>query len=90
MSVYKYEIITEAVKPEATRKLVSKYLSKFSLSRQLGFWKGKPEMSLKIMYLGSRQDRHIIRRIADDIRSLNHQECVLVVTTKVKIEYIGS
>ncbi len=86
---YKYEIITENTGINTAVNQVKKHLFGFSVTKHFGFWSGKLENSITITYIGSKRDRHLIRRIAENIRSFDEQDSVLVVTTKVKMEFMG-
>ena len=84
----KYEIITEDKYSGSIEEIVSKYFSGFSMSEQIGYWRGIQENSLVITIIDTKRSRYKVYRIAEMIKHHNGQEAVLVVETKVKVKYI--
>lgn len=87
----KYAIMTENVNPFARslcEKYIAKYFPGFSVYEQTGFWEGLFEQSLCHMTITDKESEHLILEVAERIRSLNCQEAVLVVKTKVRTELV--
>ena len=89
----KFEIMTED-KNTLTNSLlirtISKHFEGFIVHKQIGYWKGVQETSqtITIITADSRDNRLLINRIAEQIRGIGRQECVLVIETPVKTELI--
>ena len=69
-------------------KHVSKFFPGFTIMRGIGYYKGVREKSLTIIIVAKPRDRSTIHNIAEKIKYLGHQECVLVVETPVKTKMI--
>jgi hypothetical protein len=81
-----YRICTEAKNATAVEKLVGRYFEGYSVMYQDGFWHGAKERSMTIEIFSSQLNSgDLVRLIAEQIRDLNKQECVLV----QEIECIG-
>ena len=83
--MYKYEIMTENKNLNLVAKIVAGYFSGFSIVKQLGYWEGKQEQSLNIVIFGKKNDEHAIRDIADRIKTVNNQDCVLWAKTECEM-----
>gem|GEM_PF-6207395 len=69
-------------------KAVSKYFKEFSIIKQTGFWDGKRENSQNTIIIAYPGERDIIQRLAEQIKSIGRQECVLVSETDIKTKLI--
>lgn len=81
--MFKYEIMTENKNLNMIVKIVSGYFSGFSIVKQLGYWDGKQEQSLNIVIIGNQKDRHAVDAIARDIKTINKQDCVMILISDV-------
>ncbi len=84
----KYEILTENKNYQYIESAVSKYFSGFSIVEQTGFWNRCQEESLNITIIAEKSKRHLIRHIAEKIKSCNEQQSVMIVISKVKTVFI--
>ena len=85
----KFEIMTEDKNREGVRRIVQTHFSGFTIQMARdGFWRDEHEMSICITIIGTVADRESVKDIAIRIKSLNKQESVLVVISKVKAEFI--
>jgi hypothetical protein len=75
-----YRILTEDKNREAVESIVAEYFDGFALSNSIGYWKGNRHTSLIIEVIANdaphTKERVIV--VAQRIRELNGQECVLV------------
>ena len=84
-----YTIHTEdisAVNRSLIVKTISKHFAAFNIQTGTGYWNTERENSMHITIITDRSkaQRHLIERIADDIREINKQECVLLTAAKIK------
>ncbi len=87
----KFEIMTED-KSAAINSLivrhVAKYFPAFTIQKHTGFWIGACEKSLTIVIVTPPKNRATVYEVAAKIKCFGRQDCVLVVETKVKTEFI--
>ena len=81
----KYEILTENKNYQYIESAVSKYFPGFSIVEQIGYWQGGQERSLNITIIAKKSKHHLIRHIAEKIKSYNRQQSVMIVVSKVKV-----
>lgn len=85
-----YKIYTEdtnAANRSLIIKTVSKHFKAFTVNTgNVGYWEGQQENSLQITTITEpgRKQRHLIERIAEQIRDINRQECVMLTATKIR------
>ena len=84
-----YTIYTEN-KDAASRSLivktVQKHFNAFTMQTGIGFWDDQRENSLQLTVITDRSkaQRHLLERIAGQIRDVNGQMCVRLAATKIK------
>lgn len=84
----KHEILTENKNIGYIAKTIAKYFTGFSITEQTGFWQGKQEKSLNITIITEKENGFMVDRIADQIRSYNQQDAVMVVSSKVNVKFV--
>ena len=85
-----YRIHTENKHRKFIEQLVSERFDGFSIYKQVGYWRGKREKSLCVEIMSdSPAAEWNISRMCKAICGYNKQECVLVQTIPVKVEFIG-
>jgi alpha/beta superfamily hydrolase len=67
-------------------KAVSREFDGFTISDSLGFWKGSAEKSCIIILVTENQDA--VNSVAEEIKLLNKQECVLVVKVEANHYFV--
>lgn len=72
-----YNIFTEDIKPKTVQKIVSKYFDGFTISKNIGFWKGQKEKSIKIEIILPGRHLTKIRNLAKEIKIALNQEAVI-------------
>jgi len=85
----KIRIVTE--KFDNLGQIAGKFFDGFSVSEQIGYWKGNKEKSAVIEITdidGSPDFDSRISALCAEIKSVNHQECVLVETVHTMAELI--
>ena len=76
--MYMYRVLTERVNPATITGLAAKYLGDCTILEGQGLFNNEQEKSTIIEYsTGTAQDS-LIRSLANEIRSANSQEAVLV------------
>lgn len=73
-----FRILTEDCKREEIAKLVERDFSAFTLIPSQGYWKGQRENSLTIEIDASVEWKAGVYALAQDIKTLNSQDAVLV------------
>ncbi|MBW8002570.1 MAG: DUF3574 domain-containing protein [Planctomycetes bacterium] len=81
--MYKFEILTEDKNRDKIIAEVSKFFDGFSITEQIGYWKGEQEKSLNIMIVGRYSDSRKIDRIASAIQNFNDQESVMTLVSEI-------
>jgi hypothetical protein len=71
-----HRIQTEDVNRDGVLSLLDQAFEAYTVNLSLGRWKGKSEPSLTIEVTGGTYEA--VRKVAEDIRSMNSQEAVLV------------
>jgi len=84
----KYEILTENKNIEYIAKTVAKCFTEFSIAEQIGYWQGKSEKSLNITIITDKENEFMVEQVAEQIRSYNQQDAVMVVSSKVNVKFI--
>lgn len=74
-----HRIYTEDVRREAVIRAISKRFESFTLQPTTGYYSGKPEESIVLEIIGAAESE--IKWLAAEIRKINQQSSVLVVTT---------
>jgi uncharacterized membrane-anchored protein YitT (DUF2179 family) len=82
----KYSIYTENKNKELIEQVISEYFDGFTIIESVGYWKGTKESGLIIEIICS--DNMAVYRLAEDIKTLNKQESVLVTWTNVDSQFI--
>ena len=76
--MFMYRVLTERVNPGTITGLAAKYLGDCTIVEGIGLFNNQEEKSTIIEYsTGTAQDQ-LIRSLANEIRTANNQEAVLV------------
>ena len=78
-------LATEDVNKEAILDLLDKYLEGYTVASTCGIWHGVRENSLFIYIVDA--DPEIIDEIVKEIKEMNNQECVMVLTIPCGVEF---
>ena len=81
-----YTIYTENKNPEGVVAILNQYFDGYTVLRGMGYWKGKPESSLIVLIVEDNAEK--VQRAAEDIKSLNEQEAILIVETQCAVTFV--
>lgn len=84
----KFEIFTENRNLVRTIALTILRFPNATFVQSMGVYKAVPEKGLIITLIAPESDRPAVQSLAQDIKKLNEQECVLVVETPVTYNLI--
>ena len=82
-----YRIYTENKNLEGIKKILNRAFESYTLLEGVGVWKGTEEKSLIIEVL-SRINKGYFEIVADDIKTLNNQQAVLVTVSEIESKLI--
>lgn len=85
----RYRLYTEDVNRDAILGIVGKYFQGFNVSEMVGYYKGGREKALVIEILAPLSRGHVIRFISKVIAQRNNQDCVMVTTETVNVEFVS-
>lgn len=91
-----YTIFTERTNVEGIEALLNKHLAGYTLTECTGTWRGTKEASLRIDIVifdfdAERFAPYLsngIHEICDEIRTINHQETVLLIEQNINAELV--
>lgn len=82
-----YRICTEDVNRPGIEAIIAQHgIEGYAMLTGTGYWKGQKEQALTFEFIGA--NRETIRAIAEEIRTANKQEAVLVQHIPVEAELI--
>ena len=82
-----YRICTEDVNRPGIEAIIAQHgIDGYAMLAGTGYWKGQRELALTIEFIGS--DRETIRAIAQEIRTANKQDAVLIQHIPVEAEFV--
>lgn len=84
-----YKIYTENINQSLTEKLISKYLSAYTIYQAKGCWAGSAEQSIVIEYFSSdKREQVTIVSLCEEIKQLNKQQAVIYTMQEVIIKTV--
>ena len=81
----KYRILTENLNRDKVADIVARHFAGFTIIAGDGHWKGGSEKSVTIEVIAERDVLETIRFIAQEIKTLNKQEAVIIELTAVDL-----
>lgn len=82
-----YRICTEDVNRPRIEAIIAQHgIEGYAMLTGTGYWKGQKELALTLEFIGA--NRETIRAIAEEIRTANKQEAVLVQHIPVEAELV--
>ena len=82
-----YRIYTENKNFDDVIRIAGCYFDGFTVLTGKGFWQGESEDSLILEVIGENLDRKV-KELAEDIKVLNQQDCVLIQKVKNQAEFV--
>lgn len=87
-----YKVYTEDLKRREIEVIISKYFKGFTIASTTGFWELQREQSIVIDIVANGEDviacNAKIKDLCLEIKSLNKQESVLVVSTPATVAFL--
>lgn len=81
-----YQIYTERKNEQGIRTILNQYFPGYTILEALGMWKGVSEASMVIIIVT--EEPQLVQAAAEDIKRMNEQESVLIVSTPATVTFI--